>query len=276
MSRKKIIGIVAPARAITKEDAARVDAIAHEAYPDGEIELRFHPQCFLNYGHFAGDDAVRSAAFVEVANDKNVDAVWFARGGYGSCRIADAAYEQLTPAARDKVYLGYSDTGAILARLYSLGFENIAHGPMPSDINRKGGEQAVTRSLAYLVEEAATSIEPSLKPDEPAAAFNIKMLSNLVGAPWLPDFSNHVLLLEDIAEYHYQLDRSFFTITSNEAIRSCAGIRLGRCSDIPENDISFGKDEVEIAQYWCDRNGIAYLGRADIGHDCENKVVPFG
>jgi len=51
---------------------------------------------------------------------------------------------------------------------------------------------------------------------------------------------------------------------------------LGKKDDIPENDISFGKDEVEIAQYWCDRNEIAYLGRADIGHDCENKVVPFG
>ena len=42
-------------------------------------------------GHFAGTDDERAAALVEVANDPAVDAVWFARGGYGSCRIAEQA-----------------------------------------------------------------------------------------------------------------------------------------------------------------------------------------
>ena len=55
-----------------------------------------------------------------------------------------------------------------------------------------------------------------------------------------------------------------------------AGIRLGRCSDVPENDPDFGRTEEEIARYWCERSGIPYLGRADIGHDVDNKVVPFG
>ena len=43
-----------------------------------------------------------------------------------------------------------------------------------------------------------------------------------------------------------------------------------------ENDKPFGANEEEIMRYWCARAGIAYLGRADIGHDVENKVVPFG
>ena len=55
-----------------------------------------------------------------------------------------------------------------------------------------------------------------------------------------------------------------------------AGVRLGRISDIPENDRPFGQNEEEIAQYWCRRAGVKYLGRADIGHDGENKIVPFG
>jgi muramoyltetrapeptide carboxypeptidase len=55
-----------------------------------------------------------------------------------------------------------------------------------------------------------------------------------------------------------------------------AGIRLGRCSAIPSNDPEFGRTEDEIARDWCARSGIPYLGRADIGHDAGNKVVPFG
>ena len=56
-----------------------------------ELEIVFHPQCFLTHNHFAGTDAERAAAFVEYANDPAFDAVWFARGGYGSCRIAEEA-----------------------------------------------------------------------------------------------------------------------------------------------------------------------------------------
>jgi muramoyltetrapeptide carboxypeptidase len=54
------------------------------------------------------------------------------------------------------------------------------------------------------------------------------------------------------------------------------GIKLGRVSETPENDKPFGANEEEIVRYWCAKAGIAYLGRADIGHDVENKVVPFG
>ena len=64
------------------------------------------------------------------------------------------------------------------------------------------------------------------------------------------------------------------------AVRALAeripGLRLGRCSAIPPNDPDFGQTEVEIVQHWCRASGIPYLGRADIGHDAANKVVPFG
>jgi muramoyltetrapeptide carboxypeptidase len=55
-----------------------------------------------------------------------------------------------------------------------------------------------------------------------------------------------------------------------------AGIRLGRVSDVPPNDPAFGEDEEQVARLWCRKAGIAFLGRADIGHDSANKVVPFG
>ena len=46
-------------------------------------------------------------------------------------------------------------------------------------------------------------------------------------------------------------------------------------SEIPENDPAFGSDAESIVRDWCERSGIAFGGRADIGHDAANRVVPF-
>lgn len=239
------------------------------------IELVFHPQCFLSAGHFAGDDAARLAALVEVGNDPAVDAVWFARGGYGSARIVEPALAALGPAARDKTWLGYSDAGTLLGAFFSRGFANVAHGPMPADIRRDGGEAAIDRSLRWLVERAPDTLEPGLGT-RPAAAFNLTILSTLIGTPWQPDLTGHELLIEEVAEHHYRIDRLMAHVTSNANIRRIAGIRLGRMSAIPENDRPFGESAEEIVARWCERAGIALLGTADIGHDAGNAVVPFG
>jgi muramoyltetrapeptide carboxypeptidase len=61
-----------------------------------------------------------------------------------------------------------------------------------------------------------------------------------------------------------------------EHLHGIAGLRLGRLSAIPENDRPFGSEPEDIARDWCRRAGIPYLGRADIGHDAANRIVPFG
>ena len=184
---------------------------------------------------------------------------------------------RLGPAARRKTWLGYSDGGALLAALYSQGFEHLAHGPIPQDILRDGGEAAVGRALAWLVDRDPASLEPSLAADpRPAAAFNLAMLTSMLGTPWQPDLAGHVLMLEEVGEYMYRIDRMLFQLTSVPAMRHIGGLRLGRCSAIPDNDPDFAQTEEQVARAWCVRSAIAWLGRADIGHDAQNKVVPFG
>ena len=114
MMRRVRVGIVAPGSRLEPSTAQRVMALAAERYP--EVELTVHPQCHMSWGHFAGSDAARIAAFLEIANDASFDAVWFGRGGYGACRIAEAL-PKLNETARRKTYLGYSDAGVLLAGL---------------------------------------------------------------------------------------------------------------------------------------------------------------
>lgn len=275
-AEKRRIGVVSPASRVSLDVPARVQRLAEALFPGRTPEIVFHPQCFASHGHFAGDDATRARAFLDVANDGSFDAVWFARGGYGSCRVAEAILEGLAEPARGKAYLGYSDAGTLLAALYRQGFEHVSHGPVAQDILRDDGDQAAGRALAWLVDRAPGALEPTVGTVAKTAAFNVTILSQLLGTPLQPDLDGHVLMLEEVSESMYRIDRSLFHITSNPGVRRVTGIKLGRCSHIPPNDPDFGMTEEEVARYWCRRSGIPWLGRADIGHDVGNKIVPFG
>ena len=264
------IAVVAPSCSLKREAAERVAAIVAVR---GDCELVIHPQCFLADGHFAGSDGERLGALRDVMSDPSVDAVWFARGGYGSNRIAEAALADLPAVASNKVYMGYSDSGFLLAGLHKAGLD-AAWGPMPQDVLRDGGEAAVTRALEWLVRRDPAALEPDLKA--PAFAFNLTVLSCLLGTSLEPNLKGADLLIEEVSEHHYRIDRLMFHVTASANVRSAARIRLGRVADVPANDPEFGRDEAAIVADWCGRAGITFGGRADIGHDARNRVVPFG
>ncbi len=274
MVKRKRIGICAPSTPFLRDDANQVIALAMKTHPGAE--LFFADQCFFNSGHFAGDDNQRCDAMVEMANDPELDAIWFARGGYGAARIARKILPQLKKAAHDKLYMGYSDAGNLLGTLYRAGIGRQAHGPMPVDIRRPGGEEAIKRALDWLVDSAPSSLEATVEAGQKYAAFNLTTMAMMVGTPLLPDLKDHVLMVEEISEYLYAFDRAMFNVTTHLTGLGLSGLRLGRLNGVPENERPFGESEDEIARRWCDQAGIPYLGRADIGHDVDNKVVPFG
>ena len=263
------IAVVAPSCTLSREAADRLEDMVRER---GDCKVVIHPQCFLENGHFAGTDEQRLSALREVMADPSVHAVWFARGGYGSNRIAEAATKDLPEAARQKLYLGYSDAGFLHAGFHKAGLD-VAWGPMPQDLRRAGGKAAVTRALDWMVKRDPAALEPDL--DQPAMAFNLTVLATLLGTVLEPDFSGVDLLIEDVSEHHYRIDRTMFHVTANPNVRKVARLRLGRVGDIPENDPDFGRDELAIVEEWCARSGIPFGGRADIGHDVLNRVVPF-
>ena len=276
------IAVVAPANMLPADVPEKVIALAKARFGDDAPEIVFHEQCFLSSGHFAGSDKAREDALVEVANDPKVDAVWFARGGYGSNRIAERAIARMGPLAKKKPFLGYSDMGFILGGLLAKGIGEPVHAPMPIDINKPGGDDAVMRSLEFLVLRSGPKLRyyfgdlPYDAGGGKYAAFNLMVFCQLLGTPLQPDLTGRTLMLEEVDEALYAIDRCFFQVTSNPAVRKAAGIMLGRCAPITPNNPDFGMDEEAIAKHWCEVSGIPYLGRADIGHDKDNKVVPFG
>ncbi|EAQ30419.1 hypothetical protein NAP1_06565 [Erythrobacter sp. NAP1] len=265
------IAICAPATPITRDHADALRQLVADEFPG--VSVTFHEQCFAEQGHFAGDDLTRLSALLDCANDPQFDAVWFAKGGYGSNRIAEAAVAQMNPNARQKTYVGFSDCGYLLGALYKAGIGQCAHGSMPVSARSETGSEAVRRVLRWFGGDNS-GLEPSLDGVTPAAAFNLITLAMLAKTPAMPDLTGHVVMVEEVAEHLYAIDRMFFALAGS--LPRIAGIRLGAVTAVPENYVEFGQNEEEIAKYWCDRMGVPYLGRAEIGHTAANRVVPFG
>ncbi|GGY47749.1 LD-carboxypeptidase [Parvularcula lutaonensis] len=268
----KRVAVVAPSRSLDRKAAEAVKRLVETAYPD-RLELAIHPQCFAASGHFAGDDQTRAGAFIDVANDPAVDAVWFARGGYGACRILDQVVPSLGDAAKAKTWLGYSDGGYLLAALDRAGIGRSVHGPVVADIIRADGEAAARRALDFLAGEQGGK-EPSVGEGS-AVALTLSILASLVAGPHVPDLKGRVLMIEEVGEHLYAIDRMLYTVFSSGKIDGCAGLRLGRFNDVPENDIDFGEEPEAMVRRWCEEYEVPYLGRVDIGHDAGNKIVPF-
>jgi muramoyltetrapeptide carboxypeptidase len=267
------IGVVAPARRVDEDQMARTQGYAALTYP--AVDLVVHPQCFLDVGHFAGTDEQRAAAFLEFANDPGFDAIWFARGGYGSNRILDMVMPQLNRAAAAKSYLGFSDMGFLLGALYARRIGRPIHGPMAAQVGKAGGTNSAARALAWLVNRDRTMLAPELD-GRPTVAFNLVILCTLIGTPWLPDLTDHVVIVEEVGEDLYRIDRLFFQLSAATQLKGIAGIRLGAVTDRHPDDTGFGETEEQIVTRWAKAMGVPYLGRAHVGHYADNMVVPFG
>ena len=267
------IGVVAPGKAVDEARAARVGGLVALFHPS--VDVVFHPQCFLSEGHFAGSDDARADAFLEFANDAAFDAIWFARGGYGSNRILQRVMPRLAPAAGHKTYMGFSDMGFLLGALYARRIGRQVHGAMAVNLGANDPAPEVGRALAWLVNKDRSALEPGLD-GRPAAAFNLAILTAMIGTPWLPDLTDHVLLIEEVSEPLYRIDRMMFQVAHSTQLKGIAGIRLGHVTDIQANEPEFAENPEQIATRWCGEMGVPYLGRAEIGHVQGNMVVPFG
>jgi len=270
------IAVMAPANRVDEHSLDALPAIAAEY----GVELVIDPQSWASGGGhtWAGPDQQRADTFLKYANDPSVHAVWFARGGYGSNRLFPLIFPHLEDAAKRKSYIGYSDMGFMLGALYAHKIGKPIHGPMPIDVTRKDNGASVRRTLGWLVHGDKAGLEPGIiGSGRPAAAFNLSILDAMIGTPWLPDLTDHDLLVEEVSEHLYRVDRMMFHVANSTQLAGIASLRVGSITLPPaDGQADFGHNPDQIAWDWSKIMKVPYEGRALIGHDSNNHVVPFG
>jgi muramoyltetrapeptide carboxypeptidase len=234
------------------------------------------PGLFAQERYLAGPDARRLVELTEALRTPPPTAVFAARGGYGSMRLLPQL--DLTSPSPHFV-IGFSDLTAIHGALQAVGRVSI-HGPVLTQLGR-----APSVAVEWLYSLLETGLPPAalegaecLVPgtvEGPLLGGNFSVFTRLLGTPYLPTLDGAILLLEDIRERPYQIDRMWTHLALAGVFRRIAGIALGQFTNCDEpNDPTLRADATLRAL--AKEQGVPCAMGFPIGHEDDNRAVALG
>ena len=230
------------------------------------------------HGYFAGDDTQRGDDLIQALTDDRVDGIWCVRGGYGAARLLPRV-QALLPHVKPKALLGYSDITALHAAWQRAGLVSF-HGP-----TARSPLSAFSR--ASLIETVQHGAGPLLHaPDAQRlrggtatgrlAGGNLALVASLCGTPWAIDFTDAIVVLEDINEATYRLDRMLVQLQLANAFAGCRALAIGQFTDCPDSTEDGQRTlHAVIAEVATALDVPALLG-IPVGHIERQWTLPFG
>jgi muramoyltetrapeptide carboxypeptidase len=265
-----LVSVVAPSGPFDRESFERGLAVLSSRYRPAYSEGLFSRE-----GYLAGNDARRLEELNSALADENVRAIFCARGGYGALRLLRGIDLQ---GVRPKPLVGFSD-GTALHGLFQSRRRVSIHGPV---LTQLGNQPAASVERFFRLLESpepadsltgATCLVPGIAQG-PLVGGNLAVFSRLLGTPYLPDLRGAVLLLEDVTERPYRLDRMWQHLALAGVFQNIAGIVLGQFLQCDEKDGSLRAEDTlrELAQ----ATQLPCATGFAIGHGEVNMAVPLG
>ncbi len=229
------------------------------------------PAIAVQHDQVAGTLSERVATFNRLLHDPGLKALWNVRGGYGSAEIVDLVdwdYFREHP----KWLVGFSDFTTFLCHGQSQGVATL-HAPMPVTFDRTvaGCLEATFHTLTSGEQHAKKWLPQQWSGR--VVAGNLSVVYSILGTPSLPHLDGAILVLEDLDEYHYHLDRMLLSMRRRGAFNSLVGVVLGEFSDIHDHAIAWGPSVAETLEKHFSALGVPVVQRTCIGHGAENWPV---
>ena len=269
------VAIVCTARKFFPEDAKP----AIDLLESWGLKVKLGNTIGLDNFQLGGTDTERAADFQAQLDDENVKAIWCARGGYGTVRIIDAL-DFTKFKKHPKWIMGFSDVTVLHSQ---LNVERVAslHSIMPYTVPNAPEEVKETLRKALFGETISYTI-PSKSYDVKGTASgelvggNISILYSLLGSKSAIDTKDKILFIEDLDEYLYHIDRMMYNLKRNGYFENVKGIIVGSMTDMHDNEIPFGQNEVQIITEIAKENRIPIAFQFPAGHQSDNRTLIFG
>ena len=231
--------------------------------------------------YFAGPDRARLEDLNAALADPRIDGVWCIRGGYGAMRLLpEVDFGAL--AARPRPLIGYSDVTALHCGAAACvpGLVTF-HGP-----TARGGLTPFSR--ASLERAIVTGGDPcgeapgarTVRPGRAAgrlAGGNLALLAALAGTPWAPRFDGAIVVLEDVNEAVYRVDRMLRQLLLAGAFDGCAAVAFGECTDSAEESADDGRRTLDdVVAEVADALGVPAVAGLPVGHIDDQWTLPLG
>jgi muramoyltetrapeptide carboxypeptidase len=235
-------------------------------------------------GYFAGSDADRAQDLVAAMLDDDIDAIWCLRGGYGAMRLlpqVQDALDRTRGRVRPQALIGYSDITALHAAWQRAGWVSY-HGP-----TARASLTAFTRaSFVSTVQDGSPGRTPLVAPQAirmaagsatgKLAGGNLALVAALCGTPWAMDFRGAIVVLEDIDEATYRIDRMLTQLRLAGAFDGCVGVAFGQFTNCPDTTSDGSRSLDLVLRDVAEALQVPTLSGIPVGHIEDQWTLPLG
>lgn len=275
------IAIVAPA-GILKPSRKAIVLQAKKMAESWGLKVVLGKHLFKQANHFAGTDDERCQDFQDALDNKNIKAIWAARGGYGSVRILDKLdFSQFK--INPKWIIGYSDITAFHNHIHNLGVETI-HGMMPTSLEEKPETIIHTiaslknalfgKSLQYTVASSKYN-NNNRTITAPIVGGNLAILASMLGSESQLNTENKILFIEEIGEYKYAIDRMLQSLKRANYFTKAKAIVIGNMTKVKKNSTPWGSSIEQLILDVVPKD-IPVFFNFPAGHEADNRALIFG
>ncbi|MFD1138221.1 S66 peptidase family protein [Paenibacillus urinalis] len=276
------VGIMAPA---SPGDSTRITKAADHLLRLG-LQVQFGKTVYNenDYGYLAGTDEDRARELNDMFANPKIKAIVCARGGYGTARMSDLLDYELIR-RHPKFFWGYSDVtflhNAIFQRTGLITF----HGPMLTCLAADFVDPLTLKGFDLLFGKDIPPYTEAISPLEvlwPGTAEgvivggNLSLLVTTLGTPYEINTTGRLLLIEDIGEEPYRIDRMLNQLLQAGKLTEAAGIIVGdfhHCDPV-KRELSLSLEEV--IQHYIAKAGRPAMAGFRIGHCSPNIAIPLG
>ena len=269
------IAIAAPARLVTPE----VMAFALDWLTSLGLEPVYDERLYATDFIFAGNDDFRAAVIQEYMDQDDIDAIWLAKGGYGSIRIIDKL-DFSNYVKHPKPFIGFSDTTVFHGKMQRLGIPSI-HASMPFNLANKTPEalQSLYDALTGKPLQYQWTSHPLNRPGNAQGIIvggNLSVLYGMLGSNSFPITDGNILFIEEVDEYIYHIERMLYGLKRAGKLDHLKALVVGGLTDIHDNPEPFGKT-VEQAIFDVVKDyGYPVVFGFPAGHQPDNRAIVFG
>lgn len=270
------VALIAPSGPLRGRDdldraIASVKRMGWEPVPGGHVLDRT--------AYLAGSDEDRAADLNWAASAQDIDGVWCIRGGYGAMRLLPLVdYDAWR--RHPKTLIGYSDITALHAAIGGRAELVTFHGPTAREPDSPLSSDSLCRVL--VCGEDPCGIAPDAIPFVPGRVAgrlvggNLALIAALTGTPYAPDLAGGILVLEDVNESIYRIDRLLAQLRLCGAVDQVAGIAFGRFSDVPAEANDDDQGVERVLRDFARSLGKPCLAGIPMGHGGPQWTIPLG
>jgi muramoyltetrapeptide carboxypeptidase len=273
------ISILAPSGVLNNFDNKITKAI--NIFKSWGLNVVLGNHIYDKNGHFAGTDKNREKDFQKALDNKNIKAIWCARGGYGAVRIIDKLnFDNYLK--NPKWIIGFSDITVIHNKLNFLNSESI-HAMMITgfeDIGQNNDSLSKLKnvlfgdSLSYSI--TSNKNNKTGKSEGIIVGGNLTLIQSTIGSKTELKMKDKILFIEEIGEYAYHIDRMLYSLKRAGYFENCKGLIVGQISDVKKNTTDFGRSINELILDVLDEYNFPILFDFPAGHEKTNFPIILG